>query len=294
MSTAPTPSPDTFHSMWADLRGVAFRQDWLDAGGIRTRFLESGSPDDPLLVFLHGTGGHAEAFTRNLGAHGEHFHTLAIDMIGHGWTDKPSGSVEIPDYVDHLLRVLDALGVERAHISGESLGGWVGMRLAIDHPDRLDKLVLNTSAGTKADPAVMARIMELSMRAVEDPNWDFVRARLEWLMHDPRHVNDDLVATRQAIYGQPGMIEGMRATLCLQEPETRARNLVHPEDLARITAPTLVLWTTHDPTAGVDEAEKITAAIPGAEMVVLDGCGHWPQFESADEFNDVHLAFLTK
>lgn len=67
-------------SMWADLTGVAFRQGYLDADGIKTRFLACGDENKPLLILIHGTGGHAEAFTRNMAAHGEHFNTYAIDL----------------------------------------------------------------------------------------------------------------------------------------------------------------------------------------------------------------------
>jgi len=282
----------TFSSMWADLRGVSFCQDWVDAGGLRTRMLVSGSADAPPLVLLHGTGGHAEAYCRNLGAHGQHFRTYAIDMIGHGWTDKPDQPLEIAQYVDHLVRFLDAMKIERAHISGESLGGWVAARFALQHPDRLGRLVLNTTGGSAARPEVMARIKELSQRAADDPSWEFIKARLEWLMADKGRVTDDLVATRQAIYAADGFRQAMRNALVLQEMEIRKRNLLSETDWGRIKAPTLVLWTTHDPTNPVDEGRRIASMIPGAAFVVMDHCGHWPQFEDAATFNHVHVDFL--
>ncbi|MGW1027878.1 alpha/beta fold hydrolase [Streptomyces sp. NPDC002577] len=283
----------TLHSsIWADLRYTAVTQGWLDAGGVHTRYLSSGDPDKPLLVLLHGVAGHAEAYVRNLAAHGEHFHTVAIDMLGHGWTDKPDHPLEIRHYTDHLACVLDALGADRAHISGESLGGWVTSRFAIDHPDRVHHVVLNTAGGSQADPAVMARLKSLSMAAAEDPSWDRVKARLEWLMADPADVSDDLIATRQAIYAQPGFTRAMAHTMALQEMEIRQRNLLHAEDYARITAPTLVLWTSDDPTADVTEGKRIASMIPGASFVVMDGCGHWPQWEDMDTFNRIHLDFL--
>ena len=89
-----------FHnSVWSDLTGVSFSQGFLDAGGIRTRFIASGSPDKPLLLLLHGTGGHAEAYSRNLGAHGEHFHTVAIGQEG-GWilAREDGGFVDFDDH----------------------------------------------------------------------------------------------------------------------------------------------------------------------------------------------------
>lgn len=281
-----------FQSIWGELRGVSFSQGWLDANGIRTRYLHAGSDDKPTLILLHGVGGHAEAYVRNLKAHAEHFNVWAIDMIGHGWTDKPAGPREIPAYVDHVLRVLDAIGVKRASFSGESLGGWVAARLAIDHPERVDRLVLNTAGGSQADPVVMERLKTLSMRAVEDPAWDFIKARVEWLMADKSKAFDDLIATRQAIYSQPGMVQAQRDNMVLQDMETRLRNILRAEDYGRIAAPTLVLWTSHDPTADVSEGRRIATMIPGSLFTVMDGCGHWPQFEDAETFNRIHLNFL--
>ena len=282
----------TYESIWADLRGATFNQGWLDAGGLQTRHLSSGDKTKPPLLLLHGVGGHAEAYVRNLRAHGEHFWTWAIDLIGHGWSAKPAADREVRHYVDHVLRFLDAIGVARAAVSGESLGGWVAARLAIDHPDRVERLVLNTAGGSQADPKVMERLRSLSMRAVEDPSWEFIKARVEWLMADKGKAYDDLIATRQAIYRQPEMVEAQRYNMALQDPEIRQRNLLRAEDYGRITAPTLVLWTSDDPTANVSEGRRMASMIPGALFTVMDGCGHWPQFEDPETFNRIHLAFL--
>ncbi|MBX3529431.1 MAG: alpha/beta fold hydrolase [Rhizobiaceae bacterium] len=282
----------THQSIWTDLTGVAFSQGYLDAGGIKTRYLMSGSPDKPLLILIHGTGGHAEAYVRNLASHGEHFWTVAIDLVGHGWSDKPAIAYEVADYGRHVLAILDALGRDRAHISGESLGGWVAGWIAVNHPDRIDRLVLNTSGGWTAHPEVMERIKRLSTEAVTDPTPERIRTRLEFLMADKSKVNDDLVETRRAIYAQPGFAEATRRILCLQEMEIRRRNMFSDAESASIKAPTLVLWTSHDPTATPEEGRQIAARIPGARYVVMNGCGHWPQFEDAETFNRIHLDFL--
>ena len=126
-----------FESVWSDLQGVSFSQGYVEAAGIRPRYLHSGSSDQPGLIFLHGTGGHAEAYTRNLGPHGEHFNTYAIDMLGHGYTGKPDYDYEIPRYIEHILGFMDAVGMARASLSGESLGGWIAGAFAVAHPDRV-------------------------------------------------------------------------------------------------------------------------------------------------------------
>ena len=283
----------THHSFWADLRAGSFSQGYVTAGGIRTRYLHAGERGKPPLILIHGTGGHAEAYTRNLIAHGEHFDTYAIDLVGHGWSDKPLAPYEIDVYVQHLRAVLDTLGFERAHLSGESLGGWVGARFALEYPDRVNRLVLNTTGGATLDLAVMERIKTLSTAAVENPSWDTIKARLEWLMADPAVVTNDLIACRQAIYAQPAMRAAMPHILCLQEPDIRRRNNLTDADWAAIRAPTLVLWTDKDPTAAVSVGQHIANLIPNARLEVMLRCGHWPQFEDAPRFNDLHIGFLS-
>jgi 2-hydroxy-6-oxonona-2,4-dienedioate hydrolase len=281
-----------FESVWSDLQGVAFEQGYLDADGIRTRFLRAGDPDQPVLVLLHGSGGHAEAYIRNLASHAEHFHTYSIDLLGHGYTDKPGHPLEVSHYVAHLMAVLRTIGTDRVYLSGESLGGWVAARTAVDHPDAVIRLVLNTAGGSQADPEVMKRIITLSMAAAENPTWETVQARIKWLMADKSKDYDDIVASRQRIYRQPGFVDAMRDIMALQDPEIRARNILGPTEYGSITAPTLVLWTSDDPTADVTEGRRMASMIPGARFEVMQGCGHWPQYEDPKTFNSLHLDFL--
>ena len=204
MSTRP------YTSVWNDLREVEFSQGFLQAGPYRTRYLHAGDPSKPTLLMLHGITGHAEAYVRNLAAHAEHFSCWAIDFIGHGYSSKPDHPLEVHHYVEQVNHVLDTLGVEKAYFTGESLGGWTTARYAIDHPDRVERIVLNTMGGTMANPKVMERLYTLSMEAARDPSWERVKARLEWLMADPAMVTDDLIRTRQAIFEQPDWLQGVR------------------------------------------------------------------------------------
>jgi 2-hydroxy-6-oxonona-2,4-dienedioate hydrolase len=138
----------------------------------------------------------------------------------------------------------------------------------------------------------MKRIITLSMAAAENPKWETVQARIKWLMADKSKDYDDLVASRQRVYRQPGFVSAMRDIMALQDPEIRGRNILGPSDYGSITAPTLVLWTSDDPTADVTEGRRIASMIPGAHFEVMSGCGHWPQYEDAKTFNRLHVDFL--
>lgn len=281
--------------LWPELADGAFRLGYADAGGVRTRYIEAGdSAADEAVVFIHGTGGHLEAFTRNLLPHAEQYRTIALDMIGHGFTDKPDHDYEIAHYVRHLLDFCDAVGIKRAHLHGESLGGWIVAQFAIDHPDRVATLTLNTAGGLNTDPKVMKRVYDVTMKAVAEASPETVRARLEWLMNDPARVTDDLVELRYRIYTQPGFKQSMEHILCLQHMDIRMRNVLTEETLSAISAPTLVIWTDHDPTAPLRTGQRFVDAIPDSRLVVMTDCAHWPQWEKADEFNSLHLEFLAQ
>jgi 2-hydroxy-6-oxonona-2,4-dienedioate hydrolase len=278
--------------VWVALGDVPHTVGYIDVGPWRTRVLQAGAGEP--LVLMPGTGGHLEAYAHNIGPLSEHFRVIAYDYPGHGYTTHATSDLELPDYVEHLAGLLDALGVARAHLSGESLGGWVALKFAAAHPDRTARLVLNTPGGTMARPEVMERIRSLSQAAADDPSDANIRARLEWLMADPATVTDELVAIRRAIYDRPGFAESMRHLLCLQDPDIRRRNLVSDQELAAVPHGAMVIWTSDDPSgpagAGMDMAEKI----PGGRFEFIDGAGHWPQWEQRAAFNQLVIDWLTK
>jgi pimeloyl-ACP methyl ester carboxylesterase len=279
-------------SIWSALREVEFRQAYVDAGGVRTRYVESGGPTSPAVVMLHGTGAHWETFARNLGPYGEHFRTVAYDMVGNGFSGRPDHDYEIADYVAHAIAVMDALGIEHAHLLGTSLGSWVAAAIALRHPQRVDKLVLMSAAGLIASEENMQRIIATRMKAVEDPNWDSIKAMFDHLIADERNRLPDLVSLRQAIYRQPGMIDTMRHTLVLQDLETRNRNLLSEDEWRSIEHPTLTIASGQDFSEYTNTSRIVAQLMPNARVAEMPEVKHWPHFEDAELFNRLSLEFL--
>jgi 2-hydroxy-6-oxonona-2,4-dienedioate hydrolase len=277
-------------SIWGELAAVPHELRYVDVAGVATRVLRAGSGPD--LVLLHGTGGHLEAYARNIGPLARHFTVTAYDMVGHGWSDLPDRPYTTDVLSDHLVGLLDALGIDRAHLSGESLGGWVAAWTAAHYPDRVVGLVLNTPGNITNKPEVMQRLTASTRAAVADPSDPTVRARVEWLFHDKSLVTDELVRLRQAVYTRPGFRRAVENILVLQDPEVRRPYAWDPSWVGRITAPTLLLWTDHDPTGGLDEAELLRSWIAGSRLEVIEGAGHWPQWERPERFLAAHVDFL--
>lgn len=279
--------------IWPQLMDVGFSQSWIEANGVPTRVLEAGS--GPPLVMLHGTGGHAEAYLRNLGVLAASFRTVVYDLVGHGFSGRPDYPYTLDVYAEQLRGLLDSLEIDRAHLSGESLGGWVAAWFAATQQDRVDRLVLTTPGNVTSKPETMTLIRESTLRAVAEASPETVRTRLEWLFApENRHlVTDELVDVRLAIYSQPGYESTMRNILVLQEPSVRERFAWSADWTARISAPTLIIWTSDDPTGSYAEGELLESWIPGARLVNIDHAGHWPQWEQPEEFHRLHQEFLT-
>ena len=285
-------------TIWTDLQGTAFAQTFHQVGDIRTRCLEAGSGQP--LIFLHGTGGHAEAYARNLAAHAEHFHVYAIDMVGHGYSSRPDTDYSIDTFVDHVVAFIDYLGVDKVMLSGESLGAFVASWVTLRRPEKIDRLVLNTGLPiVPSEPGrqELLKGMAISNAAAADLTHEIVRQRLGFLMLNPdQSVTDELVEVRYQIYDQPGMqaIVGRIATSVLGTITdlAHADGLFKPEKLQQITCPTLVLWTQNNPGQHLDVAYQGMEQLPNARLEIMQQSAHWPQWEEPELFDQIHLEFL--
>jgi 2-hydroxy-6-oxonona-2,4-dienedioate hydrolase len=281
-----------FRSIWTELRQVAFRQAWVDADGVETRYAEAGPADAPVVMMLHGTGGHWETFAANLGPYSQHFRCIALDMIGSGFTAKPDIDYEIAVYVAHVRSVMRALGVTRASFVGVSLGSWVAARLAHDHPDEVDRLVFLATAGLIATRSNMDRIRTERTKAVDDPSWAAISAMFEHLIADPANRIDDLIALRQAVYRLPEMRQAIEHVLVLQDPEVRDRNLLTEDEWRAIRAPAFVVASGKDHNEYENTSRRVAALMLHARLFEMPEVRHWPHFEDPATFNAASLAFL--
>jgi pimeloyl-ACP methyl ester carboxylesterase len=287
------------NTIWMALQGAEIR--YYQAGSIRTRCIEAGS--GPPLILLHGSGGHAEAWAHNLLALSEHFHVYAIDMVGHGLSDKPDLEYVISDYCDHLGDFMSCLGIERAHVAGLSLGGWAAKWFALDAADRLLSVVSCTGGGlrrpdgeTATEASERSQLMVPRAQAVVDSvDRESVRKRVEMLFHRLETVTDELVDVRFQIYRDPQMRESYKKIHHITpfDNPDRIRFSLTEERLRQIKVPVLFLWTDHNPGVGVETAQWAADLIEDSQLKVMENCGHWPQWEDPPVFNRLMIEFLT-
>ncbi len=284
-------------SVWTDLMGAEIK---YYQGKYRTRVAEAGQGEP--LILIHGTGGHMEAYSRNVMRLAQNFRVLAMDLIWHGFSQtEPHDVNTLPTQAAQVVDLMDAAGIDRAHIEGESLGGWIAMWVALNYPDRVRKIVLNTTAGVKWDPGDIQEdtaggleaLAARSMQAIQDPNMETIRKRLEWLVASPDRVTDELVDIRHKIYNDPAHNKSLEHVF-LQSFVTgkQLEFLVPKADMAKIKAPTLVFWTEKNPGTGPEVGEKIASLIPGSKYYCMLDAAHWPQWEHPEEHDRVITAFL--
>ena len=251
-----------------------------------------------MLVMLHGGGPGASAWAAFGGVvegFAARFRTLLVDLPGFGRSDKPELDKDVFSFgADAVAGLLDELGIAKAHFAGVSLGGGVCVRMALDHPDKVDRLLLTAPAGLSlnlftAEPTEgVKRLIELSV--APEPTREHVRAFLISLVHDPALVTDALVEERYAQALDPGARLGAQrlGAAFAKWPE----GSMLWREAHRITRPTLLTWGREDRVNPVDGAFVALKAMPDARLHVFPRCGHLAYVEREEEFLRLAVDFL--
>ncbi len=270
-----------------DIPGAESRH--IDVNGINTHYYEAGVGE--ALILLHGGGAGADSFGNWRGClarFAEHYHVYAVDMVGFGCTDKPDPR----DYSytqqarnEHIIAVIETLGLDSVNLIGNSMGGSTSMGVAIERPDLVNKLVLMGSAGVRAPitdelksimnydhtTAGMIRIV----RGLTNPDFRFDEELVNY-----RHglsIQDD---TKRAYNAVMGWIR-------------QQGGLYYEEDyIARVTQETLVVNGKLDKVVPLSSAYRLLELIENSWGYIIPGCGHWAMIEKPVEFTATTLSFL--
>lgn len=274
------------------------RDQYIKVGQIETRFRALGDEGTPVIM-LHGLGGSVEDWSFNINALAQHHRVYAIDLAGFGCSDKPPVVFTFSYGAQFVNDFMEVQRINRASLIGLSMGGGVTLQFAIQFPDKVDKLVVADSAGLGRELAFILRFVTLPLigELLTRPSRKGTALSLKQYVYNPALITKELVESSYQLAALPKAQKYFLSTLrefanfCGQ----RAENILSIVDnLATITAPTLILWGQQDRILPVTHAHVAQGRIPNAELHILNPCGHLLQLERSEEFNAFVLEFLAR
>ncbi len=266
---------------------------FVQVGPFRAHYLRVG--EGPAVILLHGLGGSCQWWQPNLASLGQHHAVYAVDIPGHGVTDKPHVHYNLPLGRSFLLDFMAVTGIERATLVGHSTGGLIALDFALAHPDSVNRLVLVDSAGLGREMALFLRLMTLPAigELLSWPHRPFLTAFLSQLFHDRSFITDELVDQVHQERNAPGF---RHALLHILRYGAGLRGLkdhvLLRERLPLVKAPLLVLWGEQDRILPATHARAVTRLLPSARVHIFPTCGHAPNWEKAEDFNRIVVGFL--
>ncbi len=282
-------------SRWLDVNWREHRR-YVQLDGRRVNVVELGS--GPPLLFVHGLAGSWTNWLENLCAFADDHRVVALDLPGFGDSELATEPISIPGYAQLIDALLELLGIERAAVVGNSMGGLVGAELALCHPQRVERLCLVSAAGLSIEKLHLEHILKAVVpfeRVVSfwggllaSRSATLARRRrlrqltLPHVTAHPSRLPAALAAELIAGAGRPGLMPGLRSMAAYPIRER----------LGAIACPTLIVWGARDRLVPVKDAAEFERLIPGARKIVYADTGHLPQLERPACFNEDLRAFL--
>ena len=287
---------------------------YVDVNGIQTRYFEKGRGNAMLLVHGGQAGGtsNAQSWQQNYEYLSQYFHVYALDRIGQGYTENPKTEEDWVNYyslvVDHVYRFMQAVGIEKVHLIGQSQGGWPVTRLALDYPDMVLSVV-NMDSGMAPDEFLMEVVPWMYYMAAfvipteGSPTPDSLRKELELWSYSLNNITDEDVQRDYEITQMPKTIEAKEkmeeyglspaadSWVALKE-----QALQDIQD-GKLEVPSLVIWGYNDPALPYESGVALydlmvsSSVLPGSQLVLFDECGHSPYIEYPEIFNRLIRSF---
>ncbi|MEI9977562.1 MAG: alpha/beta hydrolase [Edaphobacter sp.] len=264
-----------FH-LWRE--GV--KSEYVEAGGYRLHYFEAGPVDGTPLVLVHGLGARGEDWAPmmpRLAAKG--FHVWVPDLLGYGRSPRPDVDYSIPLEEQVVVDFMRAVHVPRADVGGWSMGGWVAMKLALDHPEIVDRLVVYDSAGVYFPATWQPELFTPTDGAG-------VRKLIAMLTPETRVVPD---------FAAAAMVRKLQANAWVVNRSlsamTSGRDLLDFR-LHNLSEPMLIVWGSKDELIPLSAGEAIHERVPQSVLNIIEGCGHLAPEECPGPVTESTVDFL--
>jgi pimeloyl-ACP methyl ester carboxylesterase len=278
----------TFIFACAGAQAPAPESKQVEIFGQKIQYLEAGAASNPAVILLHGLGGDMSNWAMTIPALSGKYHVYVPDQIGFGKSDKPVTNYRVAMLVEFLDVFCKKLGVQKPTIVGNSLGGWTAAAFAIAHPENVDKIVLVDAAGYTSKRWGGPEMTKETLAALNPSTTEGFKRLFGVILYNKAMLTDQFV--ENALTNKLKRGDGYTINSFIE-------SFVRGEDFLdgktkEIKAPTLVIWGKNDGLTLLGMGKAFAEDIPGAQLVVIDNCGHVPQMEKPAEFNSALLKFL--
>ncbi len=258
----------------------------------RIHYKEKGAGET--IVLVHGLLASTHIWDRIADSLAQHYRVIRLDLPGHGLSDITSFGVKvnISYYSQTLFDFLEAIEVDKCHLAGCSMGGWISWEFASHHPDIVDKLLLIDAAGLmeEKDKPMMVSILNSSpvQKILPSGLPQFaVKRIMKKAVHNPDFLTDEMIQRRYDLVNREGNFEAIQNLV--GENTIRSNNI---SCLSEITQPTLILWGAKDKVVDVSHAYQFSKAIPDNQLIIYEDTGHIPHLEKPQRVIKDMLTFL--
>ena len=271
---------------------------YSQVGNFRIRYWALGEKGPPVIL-IHGLGASADIWMHNVEALAKEHRVFALDLVGFGRSDKPGPSFSPFDYTPFLDGFIRALNIDGVSLVGQSLGGGIALHYAIQFPKKVNKLVLVDSAGLGKEVIWTLRAMSLPLvgELLSYPSRKGVEIFFKLAVRNQALITEDFVDLYYDIFCQPGFQKFLLRILRQIVTVRGAREeILEPllNNLHKVAQPVLIIWGEKDRVLPLKHGYLAKEKLPNARLKIMEGCGHIPFFERADEFNRAVLAFLSE
>ncbi len=269
----------------------------VQTGDFNTNYLEAGEDKGGTpVILMHGSGPGVTAYANWRGvipAVSEHFHVYAPDMVGFGFSDRPEGfEYGCQKWADQVVDFMDALGIEKAHLVGNSFGGSNALRIATQHPERVEKLVLMGSMGVDF-PIVEGDGLDAVWGY--EPSVENMKKCIQlFAWGDELKGNDNLAQVRYEASVQPGFHESFSSMFPAPRQRWVQAQMSPADEIRALPHQTLVVHGREDKVIPLSTSYALHQMIPHSDLLVFSHCGHWSQIERQDDFNTALVDFFNR